>query len=509
MNLKLIETIDKWAVENPDKKAFVWREQQLTYRQLKERSDALACWITNEYPNDDSPILVHGHMQPEMIICFLAAVKAGHAYIPVDISIPEDRIHRMIEGSGAKLFISQEALTINGTDKIRSINPFDLNKIFETYKGQKPQSEEAVQGEDNYYIIYTSGSTGNPKGVQITKNCLESFVNWAVNDFGLQQGQVFLNQAPFSFDLSVMDLYPCLYTGGTLWAIDKAMIAKPKELFASFAQSNIEVWTSTPSFAEMCLMAPDFSSDMLPSLKKFLFCGEVLPNNVAKQLLERFPEAEIINSYGPTEATVAVTSITIDKDIIEKYDSLPVGYCKSDCQILIMKEDGTIAADGEKGEIVIVGPSVSKGYLSAPELTEKAFMTVNGERAYRTKDAGILEDGLLFCHGRMDNQIKLHGYRMEIEEIEHHLRSSSYVNAGVVLPIKRNDAYDYLLAIVVPNEHSFEKEFQLTSAIKKELAAELPAYMIPRKFVYQSSIPMTANGKVDRKALLKEVTMTV
>ncbi|MFC7393611.1 D-alanine--poly(phosphoribitol) ligase subunit DltA [Scopulibacillus cellulosilyticus] len=508
MNLNLIEKINNWAKETPEKIAFVWRDQKMTYSQLKESSDALAYWIAKEYPNDDSPILVHGHMQPEMIICFLAAVKAGHSYIPVDISIPEDRIHRMIESSGAKLMISQEALTINGL-QIRSINPFELNEIFQTCKGHMPMPEQAVRGEDNFYIIYTSGSTGNPKGVQITLNCLESFVKWATNDFGLQSGQVFLNQAPFSFDLSVMDLYPSLVTGGTLWAIDKEMIAKPKELFASFEQSNIEVWTSTPSFAEMCLMAPGFSSEMLPSLNTFLFCGEVLPNNLARQLLERFPGAQIINSYGPTEATVAVTSVIIDKEMTGKYDSLPVGYCKSDCQILIMKEDGSLAADGEKGEIVIVGPSVSKGYLSAPELTEKAFMTINGERAYRTKDAGVLEDGMLFCHGRMDNQIKLHGYRMEIEEIEHHLRSSAYVNAAVVLPIKRNDAYDHLLAIVVPNEHQFEKEFQLTSAIKKELAAELPAYMIPRKFVYQSSIPMTANGKVDRKALLKEVTMTV
>ncbi len=160
----------------------------------------------------------------------------------------------------------------------------------------------------------------------------------------------------------------------------------------------------------------------------------------------------------------------------------------------------------KKGEIVIVGPSVSVGYLGSPELTEKAFTMIDGERAYKTGDAGYVENGLLFYNGRLDFQIKLHGYRMELEEIEHHLRACSYVEGAVIVPIKKGEKYDYLLAVVVPGEHSFEKEFKLTSAIKKELNERLPNYMIPRKFMYQSSIPMTPNGKVDRKKLLSEVT---
>lgn len=502
--MKLLEQIDQWAASHPNQPAFVWRDQQLTYGQLKTYSDALAHWIASEY-NDDTPIMVYGHMQPEMVVCFLACVKAGHAYIPVDMSIPQERIVRIAENSGAKLMLAPAGVSVPDLP-VRTADMSELKNIFSTYQNQAPASELAVQGEDNFYIIYTSGSTGNPKGVQITHDCLSSFVNWMTEDFKLQTGQVFLNQAPFSFDLSVMDLYPSLVTGGTLWAIDKDMIAKPKELFASLAQSGIEVWTSTPSFAEMCLMEPSFSEGMLPSLRTFLFCGEVLSNDAARQLSERFPSAAIMNTYGPTEATVAVTEIEVTRDILEQYRSLPVGRCKKDCRILIMKEDGTVAEDGEKGEIVIVGPSVSKGYLGSPELTEKAFTVIDGERAYKTGDAGYLIDGLLFYNGRLDFQIKLHGYRMELEEIEHHLRTSTYVQAAVVLPIKKDDKYDYLLAVIVPTEHSFEKEFQLTSAIKKEIGALLPSYMIPRKFMYQSSIPMTANGKADRKKLLSEVT---
>ncbi|MGC4377409.1 D-alanine--poly(phosphoribitol) ligase subunit DltA [Fictibacillus sp. Mic-4] len=502
--MSLLKQIEKWAIEHPDRPAFRYREHVLSYGQLKNQSDALSVWIQQNFPNDSAPIMVYGHMQPEMIVCFLAAVKSGRAYIPVDVSIPNERIERIAKNSGAKLFFAVEETTLNLP--LKRIDRNEIRSIAERLSGESLDRELAVDGDDNFYIIYTSGSTGNPKGVQITHDCLESFVSWTLRDFGLTTGQVFLNQAPFSFDLSVMDLYPSLVTGGTLWAIDKQMIAKPKELFASLAKSGVNVWTSTPSFVEMCLMEPAFGENMLPGLDTFLFCGEVLSNDVAKQLLERFPKAKVINSYGPTEATVAVTSIEITKETIEQYQPLPVGYCKSDCRILIMAEDGTVLPDGEKGEIVIVGPSVAKGYLSDPARTEEAFLMINGERAYRTKDAGSLKDGLLFCHGRLDFQIKLHGYRMELEEIEHHLRASSYVQTAVVVPVKKNDKYDHLLAIVVAGSHEFEKEYQLTSAIKKELAEILPAYMIPRKFVYRSSVPMTANGKVDRKKLLEEVT---
>ncbi|MCP8968560.1 D-alanine--poly(phosphoribitol) ligase subunit DltA [Ectobacillus ponti] len=503
--MDFLQQIEQWAVKQPNQAAFSWRGEQVTFRQLKEQSDALAAWIASSYEHDTTPIMVYGHMQPHMVVSFLACVKAGHAYIPVDASIPADRVVRIAESSGAKLMLSPSAIPFPELN-LQQVAGEELHNIIDSHLGQAPAAELAVKDEENFYIIYTSGSTGNPKGVQITFNCLQSFVDWMLGDFGLQTGQVFLNQAPFSFDLSVMDLYPSLVSGGTLWAIDKDMIAKPKDLFASLAESGIEVWTSTPSFAEMCLMEPRFSEEMLPSLRTFLFCGEVLSNDAARHLLERFPKAAIFNTYGPTEATVAITSIQVDHEVLAQYPSLPVGYSKADGQVLIVKEDGTPAADGEKGEIVIVGPSVSKGYLGSPELTEKAFLTIDGQRAYKTGDAGYLQNGLLFYNGRLDFQIKLHGYRMELEEIEHHLRACTYVQSAVVLPIKKGEKYDYLLAVIVPTEHSFEKEFHLTSAIRKEISSMLPSYMLPRKFMYQSSIPMTPNGKADRKKLLSEVT---
>lgn len=317
-----------------------------------------------------SPILVYGHMEPHMIVSFLGSVKAGHPYIPVDLSIPSERIAKIIESSGAELLIHAAGLSIDAVGQ--QIQTVSAEELLENEGGSVSQ-DQWVKEHETFYIIYTSGSTGNPKGVQISAANLQSFTDWICADFPVSGGKIFLNQAPFSFDLSVMDLYPCLQSGGTLHCVTKDAVNKPKVLFEELKKSGLNVWTSTPSFVQMCLMDPGFSQDLLPHADTFMFCGEVLPVSVAKALLERFPKAKIFNTYGPTEATVAVTSVEITADVISRSESLPVGFAKPDMNIFIMDEQGQPLPDGEKGEIVIAGPSVSRGYLGEPELTEKAF----------------------------------------------------------------------------------------------------------------------------------------
>ena len=175
-----------------------------------------------------------------------------------------------------------------------------------------------------------------------------------MNDLNqLGEDQEWLNQAPFSFDLSVMAIYPCLFTGGTLNLVDKDMIKKPKLLNDMLQQTPINVWVSTPSFIEMCLLLPTLEEKQYPSLKEFFFCGEILPHRTAKALTERFPSAVIYNTYGPTEATVAVTSVQITPEILEQYNPLPVGQARP----------GTTLSTTDEGELVIAGNSVSAGYL--------------------------------------------------------------------------------------------------------------------------------------------------
>jgi len=505
--MELYTQIKKWAQIAPDRVAISSNGNELTYRELETYSNALAAFICGKMNGNDAPIIVYGHMEPLMLVCFLAAVKSGRAYIPVDTSIPEERVKKIMDDSGAALFLTPGSVpeTLKNYRHCLMLEDKEIKEAIALYDGQQPPTDQFVSGEQNFYIIYTSGSTGNPKGVQISYNNLASFIEWMVSDFGLKEQQRFLNQAPFSFDLSVMDVYPCLYLGGTLWTISKELIANPKWLFESLQASHIHVWTSTPSFAEMCLMDERFSAEMLPFLETFLFCGEMLPNETARKLKQRFPNAVVYNTYGPTEATVAVTSVEITEEILSEYPSLPVGEAKQDVEIFIVDENGNEVEDGEKGEIIITGKSVSKGYWRNEELTKKSFFRYNNQPAYKTGDVGYKKNGWLFCAGRLDFQIKLNGYRMEIEEIEAQLRKLSLVESAVVVPVYKDNKCQYLTAVLVPKKHTFEKEYQLTAHLKKELQQLLPAYMIPKKFVYVSSLPMTNNGKADRKKIANEV----
>ena len=497
--MKMLDTIKNFSHTHPDTLAYISPTDEITYGELWRQSEQIAAFLLKQNHDNQLPVLVYGHMDTSMLGSFLGCVKAGFSYIPVDTSIPSERVLKIITSSQAELVINTSLQEL----VLDNIEVFIVNydKILAEQVSDVPiDPSNWVYGDENFYIIYTSGSTGNPKGVQISANNLQSFVDWMVEDFPINGNLRFLNQAPFSFDLSVMDLYPALASGGTIFAITKEMIAKPKLLFEALEKSETEVWTSTPSFVQMCLMDPTFKEELLPELKVFLFCGEILPVSICRQLRERFPKARIFNTYGPTEATVAVTSIEVTDEILETYPNLPIGKSKGDTRIILVDEKGLAAKHGEKGEMIIAGPGVSKGYLGQQGLTEKSFYHYEGQQAYRTGDAAYLgPDDMIFYKGRMDFQIKLHGYRIELEEIEFHIANCKFVKFAAVIPVSHSDKIEYLLAAIIPGSHNFEKEYQLTSAIKKELSEVIPAYMVPRKFSYYEELPMTPNGKMDRK----------
>jgi D-alanine--poly(phosphoribitol) ligase subunit 1 len=308
--------------------------------------------------------------------------------------------------------------------------------------------------------------------------------------------------------------------GGTLWSVDREQAANLKELFASLGESRLTFWVSTPSFAEMCLADRGFYAGLLPEVKYFLFCGEVLTNDTAARLKSRFPQARVENMYGPTEACVAVTSLTVTADILAECNPLPVGKPKPDCRIIVcrpeeldsfMREESPPAPpepvqDGQRGEIVIAGPSVSIGYLNNPGQSGKAFFTWESGgrvwRAYRTGDAGFWRGGHLFYQGRLDFQLKLYGYRIEPGDIEEHLRRVDGVENAVVLGVVPNGRVAFLKAFVTTNEPVAD-EFEARLKLRKSLQQKLPGYMIPRSFAFLDRMPVTPNGKVDRRGLLE------
>jgi D-alanine--poly(phosphoribitol) ligase subunit 1 len=480
--MKIIERIDQWGETAPDRLAFISGGRTLTYGELRQRSDALAAYLARSLA-EKAPVVVLGHKEPELIIAYLGVIKSGRAYVPVDTAVPPQRIERIVAASGAPLVLSPA-------------------KIAELSSGREPAPPWRLTTDDHYYIMFTSGSTGEPKGVPITYGGLQSFLRWTLAEHAFEAGrEVFLNVVPYSFDVSLMDTYPALVTGGTVTSVTKAEIANPRQLYQLLAASALTAWVSTPSFAQMCLVEPTFNHDMLPRLRRFLFFGETLAPEVASQLLDRFPAAEVWNTYGPTEATVAATSIQVTRAILDRYSPLPIGYPMLGGRALVMDDQRREVPAGERGEIVISGPNVSPGYLNRPDLNDTAFFRLDGQRAYRTGDWGRYRDGMLFFEGRIDSQVKLHGHRIEPADVEANLRALVGVRDAVVLPVLKQGAVDSLAAFVILNEQSPRSDFQLACDLKAQMIERLPAYMIPRKFSFMRSFPMNANGKADRRRL--------
>jgi D-alanine--poly(phosphoribitol) ligase subunit 1 len=486
--MNLLERIDHRAKAAPNSTAHISSNRKLTFGQLGTRSNTLATHILEQYGNDRAPVAVIGHREPEMIVAFLGAVKSGRPYVPIDTALPDERIRHI-------LAISRPALVLT---------PQETAKLSHT--GRAAPSPCPLQPDSPFYIMFTSGSTGAPKGIIITLSCLEHFIEWMLQEQKfIEQGEIFLNQVPFSFDVSGIDLYCGLVTGGTVVSITRDLLANPKSLYRALADSDITTWVSTPSFAEMCLVEPTFNQALLKRVRRFLFCGEILLPATVRLLLDRFPNAEIWNLYGPTETTIATTSIRIDRDVLQKYSTLPIGRPMPGTEVLVIDENRNQLPSGSRGEIIVRGPNVSPGYLGRPDLTASRFFNENGQRAYRTGDWGRFRDGLLFFEGRIDNQVKLSGYRIELGDLEANLRALPIVRDAAVLPVVKNGKVKWLTAFVIPNANLRTRGPSLTTTLREGLRERLPAYMLPHKFVIVDAFPLTANGKVDRQKLAESL----
>lgn len=497
----VIKQIDQIAVNDPDRIAYDYLGKLNTYGELKRRSDAYAAKIKAMDIPAKTPIMIWGGQTFEMIASFLGAVKAGHAYIPIASYSNSERLTMIQEVSQSPAVISIDPLPID-MPNIKVLTPDEVKN-----DGTKITDNDFVEGDDNFYIIFTSGTTGKPKGVQISHNNLLSFVNWELTDFKLPDHPSFLAQAPYSFDLSVMSLYPALTSGGKLVVLPHDVTENIGKLFQTLPNLKFNVWVSTPSFAEMCFLDPTFDEKHHPELTDFLFCGEELSHKTAQMLKKKFPNAHIYNTYGPTETTVAVTQVEITDDILDKYDRLPIGVAKEDTKIEI---DTSKGEKTDQGEVVISGPSVSKGYLNNPEKTSAAFYQddKNEYSSYRAGDLGFLDGNMLFYRGRIDFQVKFNGYRIELEEINFYLAKNPLVRYGVVAP-KYNSQHkvQQLVAVVELADGVREKytDEELIKKLREDLSKDIMPYMLPQRFIFREEMPISQNGKVDIKQVIKEV----
>lgn len=505
----MIETIEHFAQSQPDFPVYNVLGEVHTYHDLKVDSDSLAAKIDSLALPEKSPVVVFGGQEYDMLATFVALTKSGHAYIPIDSHSAFERVTAIVEVAQPSLIIAINEFPLKDVN----IPILDLAAVQTAFAAKHPyEITHPVKGDDNYYIIFTSGTTGKPKGVQISHDNLLSFTNWMITDkeFATPARPQMLAQPPYSFDLSVMYWAPTLALGGTLFAVPSAITQDFKQLFETILNLPIAIWTSTPSFADMAMLSEDFNAEKMPGITHFYFDGEELTVKTAQKLRDRFPNARIINAYGPTEATVALSAVAITDDMLTNMKRLPIGYTKADSPTFVIDEDGNKLPNGEQGEIIISGPAVSKGYMNNPEKTAEAFFEFEGLPAYHTGDVGTMTDeGLLLYGGRMDFQIKFNGFRIELEDVSQNLNKSQYVDSAVAVPRYNKDhKVQNLLAYVILKDgvkEQFEREIDITKAIKEDLQDIMMSYMMPSKFLYRDSLPLTPNGKIDIKGLISEV----
>lgn len=504
----LLNAIERVANAHPGRVAFrAPGTRDVTYDELWAMSSRIAAALAGSVDGRD-PVCVVCDKSALSVAAFLGCLRAGHAFVPVDIAMPDARIRGIVgqlEGSPV-LQATQGA----GPVELSGVTVRDAAALAQGVPARPADEAERarwVRGEQTQYIIFTSGSTGTPKGIEVTANDIGNFMAWMQGFPVVRDGGVtFIDQASYSFDLSEYQLVGALSTGGCLFALPPQVTGDYRALFEALADSGANVWVSTPSFADLCLVDPSFSQELLPGLRLFLFCGEALHHTTVSALMERFPAARVVNTYGPTESTVAVTYCEVSQADLDDPRPLQVGTPRPGTQIRIIDpETGARLGRGETGEIVIVGDTVAKGYINLPEKTAESFFDASelGEhlRGYHTGDLGHLDEmGRLHCEGRMDDLVKLNGFRIELGDVERNLEALPAVDQAAVVTVKRGGVTRALKAFVVVNAAA-PKGQTTPAALKAQLGERVPAYMVPRTIKVLDSMPLNANNKIDRAAL--------
>ena len=470
-DLELLDFVD--CDKDLNKLALSASDRDLTWDEFKNEVDAFKSEILKYNLPKGHPVVIYGHKEAKFLVSIVACISLGLPYIPVDTIYPKERLHKIIN-------IVNSALLINTIDDTLDFNKENINT---TYYLDDPI----------IYIIFTSGSTGEPKGVQITQNSILDFNKWLDTDFKFSNDSVFMNQAPFSFDLSVYELIGFLSFGGTIVLNSRELLENHIEFFERLKKYSCNTWVSTPSFISKYLLSSEFVSNEVKALKTFLFCGEVLPATTAKRILNSFPSSKVLNTYGPTEATVAITLIDITPAVIEKYSkSLPVGYVKENTVINLLDKDSE-----NVGEIEIVGDNVSIGYFKNEELNAQKFQAKYEKKSFRTGDFGYFEDDMLFFANRKDELIKLHGFRIELGEIDKEFTNNKNINESITIPLKRGTEVVKLITFIITNTQIDLEE------LKKEISQILPYYMIPSDIIVLDKFPYNTNHKIDKNQLIE------
>ena len=494
------ELFEEQVERAPDAWAVVSGEERLTYAQLNARANQLAHHLRDLGVGADARVAVYLERSPEAIVAMLAVLKAGGAYVPIDPSYPSDRVAFLLQDAEPLAVVSCRALA--SKLNVRDVAVVSLDSTPDVLARQpvsNPASKTAAAALA--YVIYTSGSTGEPKGAAISHAALASFVRSARDLYGLGPSDLCLQFFSLSFDGCVEEIYPCLITGATLVLRTDAWLESPAAFFEHCARHGITfVDVPVAYWHELARAVERESLGMPPALRLVVVGGErALPERVNGWLRHVGGRPRVVNSYGPTETTVVVTASELVGPVAGE---VPIGRPLRHVTAFVLDANLEPVPIGVAGELCIGGAALARGYLGRPDATSERFVPNPfggpGERLYRTGDkVRYGASGELEFLGRFDDQVKVRGFRVELGEIEALLLRADSVREAVVVARELDAGSKQLVAYVV----SEEREHLDVEALRAQLKAKLPEYMVPPAFAVLDALPLTPSGKVDRKAL--------
>ena len=500
------ELFEAQAERTPGTVAVVSEGEQLTYAELNERANRLAHYLRRLGVGPEVPVGICVERSLEMLIGLLGILKAGGAYVPLDPAYPKQRLSFMLEDAGASVLLTQSELLSALPEHSARIVCLDSDWDEIGLESEK-NLRGLAQPLNLAYVIYTSGSTGRPKGVMIQHR---SLVNWTVRaglEYVLQPGDRILQFSSISFDTAVEEIYPCLTLGATLVLRNASMSTSIDTLLEKSRELRITVLDLPTAFwHELTWELATQNLRLPPSVRLVIFGGEkALPERLSMWHRTVRGDVRLMQGYGPTEVTVVATIADLTKYRTEEMalKEVPIGRAIGNAQAYILDRHQEPVPVGVRGELYIGGDGLARGYLKSPVLTATRFIpnpfsSRAGERLYRTGDeARFLPTGEIEFLGRSDEQVKIRGYRIELGEIETHLWQHKGVRDAVVLAREGEAGEKLLVAYVVRDEGTGIGGMEL----RRMLSERLPEYMVPTSFVMLEELPLTANGKVDRRAL--------
>jgi D-alanine--poly(phosphoribitol) ligase subunit 1 len=499
----------KVVKDNSERAALSYLDgNRISYRELNELSNRLARFLIGNGIGKNSVVAIFNEKSLHAYALILACLKVGAIYTNLDVTSPWIRLEKILD-TCAPTMVCFDSLNDELATSVQKWNneilSFNLNT--EDFKSMLYQHDHGncenvntITGSHPAYIMFTSGSTGFPKGAVMSHQNLLNFIKWGKQTFDVTSDDVFTNANPIYFDNSVFDFYVSIFNGATLVPLSHDLVKQPKLLVDAINKSGCTIWFSVPSLLVYLLTTKSLNTDDFKTITKISFGGEGFPKNKLKQLYLMFGNrVKLFNVYGPTECTcICSAHIISDSDFENMNELATLGYISPNFGYEILPIDNS---NLNLGELCLTGPCVGLGYYNDLERTSKAFVQNTNvgylQNMYKTGDlVEKAENGYLYFRGRVDNQIKHMGYRIELEEIEAAFSSLSYVDEVGVIYQKLSAELGQIVAFISVN--NLEKDVTI---ILNDIKQIIPPYMVPRVVKILPILPKNQNGKIDRKQL--------